>query len=312
LKKLCAEWDMSVIELPENLIVSTRQPFRSIRQKKVLDALLCAINERELIFAFSAEDPTGFYIFQKWLKMNKKVYWLDLDPERTVWRFTVDKLLSYDYLKTVFIVCFVRFFFGVKAQIVGNSQPFVGATKKFMKSLNVEMVEVEAELVRDVAMRSLPSGGYIPVKIIVATEGPSAYIRCFDAIGYWEMIGKLLKRYKTQIGIKLHPALKEKPDTIETVFPAHYPVELLFHNASMVVGVYSSSLIAAARSKNIKVVISLIELVSWYSNDLKKDAKDFLASDKIAAKNILYPKTIQELNEVIGEGLSGECIEEFA
>lgn len=297
--KLFTEWKVEVLELPEKFSTSYKFIGKIKKNKRLLISVLDSLEETDLYFAFNAYDIRGFFIVKWWLKNKGNVYWKDLDPIRPKWEFNIKDIFSIGYIKTLILGITIFLTLKVRLSIVGTKIPVLGVTTNYLKSIGVNTLNISDKSIRDKALCFFPKH-LEATKILIVTEGPSAYQLSFKYSDYWNIVTNLFKQYN-DISIKFHPSLDTTELEIKSPFPPYIPVEFILHNSDIVLGVYSAALIAAAKNQN-TTVISLSELIEWNSVEKKQEALAFLNSDKIAKDKIKHPKTINELFTLLMEG----------
>lgn len=144
---------------------------------------------------------------------------------------------------------------------------------------------------------------YRPAKIVLLIEdvfsNPSV-----DSQSYFSVINEIIDRLGTDnLVLKTHPRFQfDLQNLIHSKYnemPSEIPINLIMNDFRFVIGNWTSVLFESQRNDNV-YAISLMEILKpFYQQNLYAGHLRYLNDNDIKG-NILYPKTIEELCQMIG------------
>jgi hypothetical protein len=299
LYRLFTEWGFSVEKIFPFPICTLRHPLQTIRVKKICAELVESFpSDLTLFIAYNAYDIGGFLLARYWVRKGGKVVWRDLDPERHPFRFSLKIICTLHFLLAFESIMAARILLGIRLGLVGTKMPVPGITEKIAQKLGFQCEPIDnPHQFRNNVLSRAPSLK-VDFKYLVLSEGPSAYSSAYMPEKYLCAVSAITTSVGGS-GLKIHPALKATfLDTIAPQVPSYYPAELLFTSIRVIIGVYSAALVAAAQTRNCKV-ISILHLMEWRSQSAKEDAFEYFLTETKNLTNVFYPQSIEEAVDVL-------------
>lgn len=228
----------------------------------------------------------GFYLANRWPK--GKVYYKNLSAEFNFFEGKLSfksKVLKYLY----------RLVFNLKLSFRNvNGKPITAIDQKFIKNNEFNLLQVESykSIKLDVLKKiKLKTNSYNSIFVL---QGDLRNILKENSLS------KIFEELKTIQSL----VIKEHPKHKTTVFfnelpklPNYYPVEMCYGNINKnIIAIYSLSLVLASEFPHLKA-ISLLEMVTWFSDEYKNHMKNEL----IAKSNnkIFFPTNSAELLKLL-------------
>ena len=244
---------------------------------------------------------TGFCEFECWFLRKLSIQNIYYNP-----LVSLDHLPEDASLKGKVLRCYFEFLFGEKFRGVTNGlQHFRVVSDSFLQDIGVVSFtpQVNKEVVANRVQEVLGTG---KCKVLIlcgwvanyyVSEGH--YVQMMDRIIY--LLSQLFG--EVQLKVKAHPQCQEyysKEVTLNKI-PEDIPASLFLDNVDIVVGYESAVLIEAANAK--KIAISTLRLMPPINSATRDKSIEYLKNN--ATENILFPKSIVELERHISSYISG-------
>jgi hypothetical protein len=305
IRKFCEDFNIAVYYFNYPRPLKLFIPMTHIFFKRSLDKFIetSGFTKSDKLFILdNAFEIFGFYIAQQYSKIGIVHFHL-LGREFPIF-FPRKKI---DALYFIFLIQskIFRYFWDIDL-IIRNThgKPTFGIDENFMKKNHISYFIPDKELIElkfDVVKKfSIPMKHY---QILIATDGGMKGIVNEDTLS--DIYMKISSNVSSLI-VKSHPRIKLGLDENSYELSLNkfehisecIPVELALNNVDKcVISVFSSVLPFTARIDRIKA-ISLLDLVEWNSIEYMEEVRNML--NKESDNKILFPKTIDELFEIIG------------
>lgn len=244
----------------------------------------------------------GFYLAKE-LSKKGVAYFKDTSRELKIYELKFNRV----FLEKLVIKYLLKIFLGLDLIFYEtNKVPRFGINDKFIEKNKIIKIAQDQDfddLILDVVKKS--KIGQKEYENLIISDGPGIInILKYDSIK---------NVYKNLVDLPIEFAFKKHPDPIKAKYPIevlyeelfknyeqipdYVPVELFFNNIKKnVVAIMSTSLITASQLEHLKA-ISLLELVEWYHQSYKNEAKDFLT--KASRNRIIFVNDFEELKEIL-------------
>lgn len=196
--------------------------------------------------------------------------------------------------------------FGVDLDIyeIKNVKYYMGIDEKYIENNKISKYNlgIDSKDLRDSVIQKQKKIFDEEYDNMILDDGFGLSEKCWD-LGSIKLLYDKIFCETPKFAIKKHPGIinigYSRPDIVQETlkndykyFPSYIPAEFLFKNVKKnIIGFISAVLVTAAKQNHLQS-ISLLELVHWKSEKVKKVYKDFLVNQE---KRILFPKTIDEV-----------------
>ena len=284
--------------------VPTTRFYKMLALKKRMDKLIQEIGVKEghdFYLLDNSIDISSFYLAREWAKRSE-VYFNVIGRRFMPYKET--RRLGLSFVARTFVRCLFKLFLGLDLIFLDvNGNPIWGIDHKFLDRNKIKSLKLDknlTELTLEVIKKN-------PLRIkeydnLIGTDGNLSGVITEES---------LVKAHEYLVGLPGSFAVKYHPRVLTTQMlqpyeqimtsldelPDYIPVELLFGNIKKnVISVYSSLLIAAAKSEHLRA-ISLLELVKWYSPVYKQEIKDWLIEE--STNKIVFVESFEELRKLL-------------